>query len=98
MPDRGSDHARRLKEVGGRLGESACSGFETEALLPGLLALARMIHEHFCCNRQSAVPTHLRSTGSPLQTFDVLHEDASGPPGSARRSHDAPWQFRDELS
>ncbi|MBA5874176.1 MAG: hypothetical protein GDA66_06460 [Nitrospira sp. CR1.2] len=28
--------------------------------------LARIIHEPFCCNRRSAVPTTLRSAGSPL--------------------------------
>ncbi len=28
--------------------------------------LARIIHEPFCCNRRSAVPTALRSSGSPL--------------------------------
>ncbi len=28
--------------------------------------LARIIHEHFCCNRQSAATTSLRSAGSPL--------------------------------
>ena len=28
--------------------------------------LARIIHEHFCCNRRSAVPTSLRLAGSPL--------------------------------
>ncbi len=51
--------------------------------------LARIIHEPFCCNRRSAVATSLRPAG---------HEYASGPPGSARRSHDAAWRFRDELS
>jgi hypothetical protein len=29
--------------------------------------LARVIHEHFCCNRQSAATTSLRSAGSPLE-------------------------------
>jgi TonB family protein len=28
--------------------------------------LVRMIHEHFCCNRQSAAATGLRSAGTPL--------------------------------
>ncbi|MBI5672351.1 MAG: hypothetical protein HZC50_03600 [Nitrospirae bacterium] len=36
--------------------------------------------------------------GLAHRTFDVLHEYASGPPGSARRSHDAAWRSRDELS
>ena len=31
-----------------------------------LMFLARIIHEHFCCNRRSAVPTSLRPAGSPL--------------------------------
>jgi hypothetical protein len=30
------------------------------------MTLARIIHEHFCCNRRSAVPTSLRPVGSPL--------------------------------
>ena len=30
------------------------------------LALARITHEHFCCNRRSAATTSLRSAGSPL--------------------------------
>ncbi len=29
-------------------------------------ALARIIHEPFCCNRRSAVPTSRRPAGSPL--------------------------------
>ena len=29
-------------------------------------SLARIIHEHFCCNRRSAATTSLRPTGSPL--------------------------------
>jgi len=36
--------------------------------------------------------------GLAPRTFDVLHEYASGPPGSMRRSHDAAERFRDELS
>jgi len=28
--------------------------------------LARIIHEHFCCNRRSAATTSLRPAGSPL--------------------------------
>jgi hypothetical protein len=36
--------------------------------------------------------------GLAPRTFDVLHEYASGPPGSTRQSHDAAWRFRDELS
>src|SRR6185503_4444265 len=31
---------------------------------PGILA--RIIHEHFCCNRRSAATTGLRPAGSPL--------------------------------
>jgi hypothetical protein len=30
------------------------------------LILARIIHEHFCCNRRSAATTSLRPAGSPL--------------------------------
>jgi len=29
--------------------------------------LARIIHEHFCCNRRSAATTSLRPAGSPLE-------------------------------
>jgi len=29
-------------------------------------SIARIIHEHFYCNRRSAVPTSLRPTGSPF--------------------------------
>jgi len=36
--------------------------------------------------------------GLAPRTFDVLHEYASDPPGSARRSRDAAGRFRDELS
>jgi ferredoxin len=32
--------------------------------------------------------------GLAPRIFDVLHEYASGPSGSAHRSHDAAWQFR----
>ena len=44
-----------------------------------------------CCDKPAA-------GGLAPQTFDVLHEYASGPPGSARRSHDAAWRFRHEPS
>jgi len=60
--------------------------------------LARIIHEHFCCNRRSAATTSLRSAESPFWTLNVLHEYASGPQGSARRSRDTAQRFRDELS
>jgi hypothetical protein len=36
--------------------------------------------------------------GLAHRAFDVLHEYTSGSPGSARRSHDAAWRFRDEPS
>lgn len=36
--------------------------------------------------------------GLAPQTLHILHQYASGPPGSVRRSHDAAWQFRDERS
>jgi hypothetical protein len=36
--------------------------------------------------------------GLAPRTFDVLHEYASDPPGSARRSRDAAGRFCDELS
>ena len=32
----------------------------------GAAALARIIHEHFCCNRRSAATTSLQPAGSPL--------------------------------
>ena len=60
--------------------------------------LARIIHERFCCNRRSAATTSLRPAGSPLGPLTVLHEYASGPHGSARRSRDAAQRFRDEPS
>jgi len=44
-----------------------------------------------CCDKPAA-------GGLALRTFDVLHEYASGPLDSARRSHDAAWRFRNELS
>ena len=47
---------------------------------------ARMIHEHFCCNRRSAATTNLRPAGSPLGPSSYCPEYASGPQGSARRS------------
>jgi hypothetical protein len=36
--------------------------------------------------------------GLAHRTLTVLHEYASGPHGSARRSRDAAQRFRDELS
>ena len=36
--------------------------------------------------------------GLAYWTFDVLHEYVSGPPDSARRSHNAAWRFCDEPS
>jgi len=36
--------------------------------------------------------------GLAPRSLDVLHEYASGPQASARRSCDAAWRFRDELS
>ena len=44
-----------------------------------------------CCDKPSG-------GGLAPRSFDVLHEYASGPQGSARRSRDAAWRFRDELS
>ena len=47
--------------------------------------LARIIHEHFCCNRRSAAMTGLRRAGSPLgpwliclwrRAADVFVQDA----------------------
>ncbi len=38
------------------------------SLVGALLSLARIIHEHFCCNRRSAAPTSLRPAGSPLRS------------------------------
>jgi ABC-type Mn2+/Zn2+ transport system ATPase subunit len=31
-----------------------------------IIDLARIIHEHFCCNRRSTATTSLRPAGSPL--------------------------------
>ena len=66
---------------------------------------ARMIQR--ALDLASAVATRLAAGGLVPQTFNVLHEHASGPPGSARRSfdlaqdgepvepsHDAVWRFR----
>ena len=36
--------------------------------------------------------------GLALRSLDVLHEYASGPQGSTRRSRHAAWRFRDEPS
>jgi len=44
-----------------------------------------------CCNEPSA-------GGLAPRTLTVLHEYASGTPGSAHRSRDAAQRFRDELS
>ncbi len=44
----------------------------------------------------SAVTAHLTADGLAPRAFDVLHECDSGPPGSARRSHDAAPRFRNE--
>jgi hypothetical protein len=46
----------------------------------------------------SAVTTHLSVGGLAPRTFDVLHEYASGSPGSARRSRNAAQRFRNEPS
>ncbi len=46
----------------------------------------------------SAVTTHLTADGLAPRTLTVLHEYASGLPGSARRSRDTAQRFRDELS
>ena len=44
-----------------------------------------------CCDTPAA-------NGLAPQPIDVLHEYASGPPGSARWSHDAVGRFRHEQS
>jgi hypothetical protein len=46
----------------------------------------------------SAVATHLTAGGLAPWTLTVLHEYASGPHGSARRSRDAAQRFHDEPS
>jgi len=61
--------------------------------------------------KKRAIRCHATAGGLAPQTFDVLHEFASGPQGSARRSfdlaqdgepvepsHDAAWRFRHEQS
>ena len=60
--------------------------------------LTPIIHESFCCNRRSAATTSLSAGGLAPLTLTVLHEYASGPHGSARRSRDAAQRFRDEPS
>jgi hypothetical protein len=43
----------------------------------GDLAIARIIQEHFCCNRGFAAATRLRLAGSPLALLDVLFKYAA---------------------
>ena len=62
--------------------------------------LVHVIHEHFYCNRRYAASTSVavcfaRPAGRLAPwPFDVLHEYASGPPGSACPSRLASWRFR----
>ena len=58
--------------------------------------LTRIIHEHFCYNRQSAATTELSSCRLAPRSLTVLHKYASGPHDSARWSCDAAQQFCDE--
>ena len=58
--------------------------------------LTRIMHEHFCLNRRSAVTTEPSAGGLAPRSLTVLHEYASGPHGSVRWSCDAAQQFCDE--
>ena len=52
-----------------RLSAGRClEGTDPAAAGYTLDALTRIIHEHFCCNRRSAVPTSLRPAHSPLRS------------------------------
>ena len=53
---------RALRSIASRNGPFGLC--QTESF--GNSFLARIIHERFCCNRQSAVTTSLRPAGSPL--------------------------------
>ena len=71
----------------------------------GILALTRIIHERFCCNRGFAAATSLdavgtasKQAGSPLGWSTYCFEYASLPRVSARLSRLATARFRDEPS
>jgi len=59
---------------------------------------AHIIHERLLLQSPIRCSDEPAAGGLAPRTLDVLHEYASGPLGSARRSHDAAWRFRDELS
>ena len=59
--------------------------------------LARMIHEHFCCNRGFAAATPSAGRLAP-HSLDILFKYASEARGSACPSRYATARFRDELS
>jgi len=61
-------------------------------------ALARIIHERFCCNRGFAAATSLSAGGLAARSVDILLKDAFLPYGSARPSRFATPHFRDEPS
>jgi len=62
----------------------------------GIFLRARSIQR--ALDLASAVTTHLTACGLAPRPLTVLHEYASGPHGSARRSHDAAQRFHDEPS
>ena len=65
---KGSEHGENGLLVLSKLGP--CHAGNELLEMPGSLLnvrhLARIIHEHFCCNRRSAATTSLRPAGSPL--------------------------------
>ena len=60
------------------------------------ISMTCIIHEHFLL--QSPIRCYDKPSAGGLAppSLDVLHEYASGPHGSARRSRDAAQRFRDE--
>jgi hypothetical protein len=63
-------------------------------LSPGIIQQSHT----FCCNRRFTAATGLRPARLTPRTLNVLHEYASGPPGSARRSRHVTRRFHDEPS
>ncbi len=64
----------------------------------GTRALARIIHERFCCNRGFAAATSLSAGGLAARSVDILFKDAFLPHGSTRPSRFETPHFRDEPS
>ena len=61
---------------------------------PAVFKLARMIHERFLLQSPIRYCDKPPASGLAPRTLNVLHEYASGPHGSARRSRDAAQRFR----